>query len=64
VGGLVNPEPFFVNLLCLLCVRGIGSDGVYISADVRFCRRCALRVIEVMELELRQSPAISSGRRS
>jgi hypothetical protein len=54
----MNPEPFFVNLLCLLCVRGIGSDGVYISADVRFCRRCALSAIEVMQLELKRTERV------
>ncbi len=36
---------------CSTCRDQIGRDGVYVSERVAFCRRCAARVKQVIEIE-------------
>lgn len=34
-------RPFYVNEPCATCRREIGADGVWVTEEQKWCRRCA-----------------------
>jgi len=45
----VHP-PFYATLPCGLCPAQVGADGVFIDDKMKFCRACAARVKDVIEV--------------
>lgn len=35
-------RPFYVNEPCATCRHEIGPDGVWVTEDQKWCRRCAV----------------------
>lgn len=40
---------WFAGFPCSICGASIGDDGVFLAADIQFCRVCARRVRQAID---------------